>query len=61
VDVAVAVDVSVDVGVALGDGLAVGVAASQFTGHRTQISVAVWPARASVMLAVAANFPVAGS
>lgn len=59
--VAVGVAVVVGVDVAVMVGAAVGVGLIQLMGHFTQIRVAVWPARASVMSPTRVNFPVVAS
>jgi hypothetical protein len=47
--------------VGLSVGLGVGEGCSHATGQRTEISVAVWPARALSMLAAGVNSPFIGS
>ena len=59
--VGVAVGVGVGEAVSLGVGLGVGKGCNHATGQRTEISVAVWPARALSMLAAGAKLPFAGS
>ena len=61
VPVAVWVGVAVAVGVSVGVAVGVGVGRSHRGGHSTNISVAVWPARASVILGPALNVPRRGS
>ena len=59
--VGVGVGVLVGVGVSVGVGVAVGVGRIQSIGSRTQMSVAVWPARAAVISPVCTNLLLAGS
>ena len=61
VDVPVAVAVAVAVAVSVGVGVAVGVARTQSIGSCTQISVAVCPARASIISPMRTNLLFAGS
>jgi len=61
--VALVVGVEVSVGVAVGVsvGVGVGVGRTQSIGSRTQMRVAVWPARAAVISPVWTNLLLAGS
>ena len=61
VAVGVAVPVAVGVGVGVGVAVGVGVGLIQLTGHRTQISAAVCPARACVIAPVWIKRPLDGS